>query len=31
MFKLKVRNAAEAEALLDEGAYQAIVATEESH
>jgi glycine cleavage system H protein len=31
MFKLKVRNAAEAEALLDEGAYQALTAAEESH
>jgi glycine cleavage system H protein len=31
MFKIKVRNAAEAEALLDEGAYQALTAAEESH
>jgi glycine cleavage system H protein len=31
MFKLKVSNAAEAEGLLDEGAYQALTAAEESH
>ena len=31
MFKLKVKDAAEAEALLDEGAYQALTAAEESH
>jgi glycine cleavage system H protein len=31
LFKIKVRNAAEAEGLLDEGAYQALTAAEESH
>ena len=31
LFKLKVSNAAEADALLDEGAYQALTAAEESH
>jgi glycine cleavage system H protein len=31
MFKIKVRNAAEAEALLDEAAYQALTAAEEPH
>ncbi len=31
LFRLKVRNAAEAGALLDEGAYQSLVAAEESH
>jgi glycine cleavage system H protein len=31
LYKLKVRNAAEAEGLLDEGAYQALTAAEGSH
>jgi glycine cleavage system H protein len=31
MFKLKVKDASEAEGLLDESAYQAIVAAEEPH
>jgi glycine cleavage system H protein len=31
MFKIKVRSAAEADGLLDEAAYQAIVAAEASH
>jgi glycine cleavage system H protein len=31
LFKLKVKDAAEAEALLDEGAYQALAAAEEPH
>jgi glycine cleavage system H protein len=31
MFKMKVKDAAEAERLLDEAAYQALVASEESH
>ena len=31
MFKLKVKDTAEAEALLDEAAYQAVTAAEESH
>ncbi len=31
MFKLRVKDAGEAEGLLDEGAYQAIVAAEEPH
>jgi glycine cleavage system H protein len=31
LFRLKVKNAGEAEGLLDEGAYQALTAAEESH